>query len=62
MDEEGWFKDPYWQHEARWMSQGAPTALVRHDGVESQDASPDEPITVEMERVVAQAIPAMVPI
>jgi hypothetical protein len=58
MDEEGWFKDPYRRHEARWMSDGTPTALVRDAGVESQDAPPDEPISVEMERVVAEAIPA----
>jgi hypothetical protein len=57
MDEEGWFNDPYRRHEARWISQGTPTALVRDDGVESQDAPPDEPITVEMERAVAQVIP-----
>jgi hypothetical protein len=57
MDEEGWFKDPYQRHEARWMSDGTPTALVRDAGVESQDAPPDEPITIEMERVAAEAIP-----
>ncbi len=57
MNEEGWFKDPYQRHEARWMSDGAPTALVRDAGVESQDAPPDEPITVEMERVADDAIP-----
>jgi hypothetical protein len=58
MDEEGWFKDPYHRHEARWISDGTPTALVRDAGVESQDVPPDEPISVEMERVVAEAIPA----
>ena len=26
---EGWFSDPYARHEARWMSQGTPTHLVR---------------------------------
>jgi hypothetical protein len=57
MDEEGWFKDPYQRHEARWMSEGTPTALVRDAGVESQDVPPDEPITVEMERVPAEVIP-----
>jgi hypothetical protein len=57
MDEEGWFKDPYQRHEARWISQGTPTALVRDDGVESQDAPPDEPITGEMERAVSETIP-----
>jgi hypothetical protein len=57
MNEEGWFKDPYQRLETRWMSAGTPTALVRDAGVESQDAPPDEPITVETERVVAEAIP-----
>ena len=54
MDEEGWFKDPSHRHEARWISDGTPTALVRDVGVASQDEPPDEPITVEMERVVAE--------
>lgn len=57
MDEEGRFKDPYQRHEARWMSDGAPTALVRDAGVESQDAPPDEPIPVELERVMPETIP-----
>jgi hypothetical protein len=57
MNEEGWFKDPYERHEARWVSDGTPTALVRDAGVESQDTPPDEPITVEMERVAAETIP-----
>ena len=51
MSEEGRYRDPYGRHEARWISNGAPTALVRDAGVESQDPPPDEPITVEMERV-----------
>jgi hypothetical protein len=57
MNEEGWFKDPYGRHEARWVSDGTPTALVRDTGVESQDAPPDEPITVEMERATGETIP-----
>ena len=51
MSEEGWYQDPYGRHEARWISDGSPTALVRDAGVESQDAPPDEPITVDLERV-----------
>ena len=57
MNEEGWFKDPFRRHEARWISDGTPTALVRDAGVESQDAPPDEPISDELERVVPEAIP-----
>jgi hypothetical protein len=51
VNEEGWYKDPYRRHEARWISDGTPTALVRDAEVESQDPPPDEPITVGMERV-----------
>ena len=37
MDEiapEGWYTDPYGRHEARWMSAGTPTRLVRDGEVE----------------------------
>lgn len=40
---EGWFTDPYAKHDARWMSQGTPTKLVRDGTVESYDDPPDEP-------------------
>ena len=48
MDEtlEGWYTDPYELHEARWMSQGTPTPLVRVGGVESHDPAPDGPFKV----------------
>lgn len=39
---EGWHTDPYGRHEARWMSSGEPTKLVRDAGVDSFDAPPDE--------------------
>jgi hypothetical protein len=35
--EEGWYVDPYGVHEARWISAGRPTSLVRDAGVEAQD-------------------------
>jgi hypothetical protein len=38
---QNWCIDPYGTHEARWFSQGNPTALVRDDGVESQDPPPE---------------------
>lgn len=41
--EEGWYTDPYRRHEARWMSAGAPTKLVRDGKVTSYDEPPDEP-------------------
>jgi hypothetical protein len=38
---EGWYLDPFGVHEARWFSDGAPTALVRDkDGAESNEAPP----------------------
>lgn len=41
---QGWFRDPYDQHDDRWFSAGQPTSLVRDHGVESQDAPPDSPV------------------
>ncbi|MGO9558621.1 MAG: hypothetical protein ACLPQS_12840 [Acidimicrobiales bacterium] len=38
---EGWYRDPYGSHEARWFSDGTPTALVRDGRQESQDPPPD---------------------
>ncbi|MGP0029718.1 MAG: hypothetical protein ACLPVF_04345 [Acidimicrobiales bacterium] len=40
--EEGWYTDPFGRHEARWLSNGAPTKLVRDAGQESYDDPPDE--------------------
>jgi len=34
---QGWFADPFGVHDARWFSQGTPTALVRDGRAESQD-------------------------
>ena len=52
-DEEGWFTDPFGLHEARWLSQGTPTKLVRDSGLESYDEPPDrepdhEPVRIEV--------------
>jgi hypothetical protein len=41
-EQEGWFTDPFGRHEARWLSFGTPTKLVRDDGVESYDEPPEE--------------------
>jgi hypothetical protein len=41
--EEGWYVDPYRLHEARWFSDGTPTALVRDHGITSKDPPPDTP-------------------
>jgi hypothetical protein len=48
---EGWFTDPYAVHEARWLSDGWPTKLVRDGEVESYDEPPPGPPTVVPERL-----------
>lgn len=45
MKAEGWYRDPYGSHEARWFSEGTPTALVRDGTAESHD----EPAGTEFE-------------
>lgn len=41
--EEGWSADAFGRHEARWMSMGSPTSLVRDGDRESQDDPPGSP-------------------
>jgi hypothetical protein len=53
---EGWYTDPFARHEARWMSDGTPTRLVRDEGVESYDDPPDEeptqtPVSIEADQM-----------
>lgn len=45
MNAEGWYQDPYGVHEARWFSDGTPTALVRDGRKEGRDTPPAEPAT-----------------
>ena len=40
---EGWCTDPYSRHEARWLSDGKPTKLVRDGDTTSYDDPPDTP-------------------
>jgi hypothetical protein len=49
---EGWYTDPYARHEARWMSQGSATGLVR-DGITEghDDPIPGEPFTSKAVRI-----------
>jgi len=49
--EQGWYIDPYCLHEARWFSDGTPTALVRDKGTTSQDPPPNTPYTVKPEAI-----------
>jgi hypothetical protein len=48
---EGWFTDPFGRHEARWMSVGSPTKLVRDGDEESYEDPPDEEPTVTPTRI-----------
>jgi len=48
---EGWYTDPFERHEARWMSQGTPTSLVRDGKVEGSDPVADEPFKVTPTRI-----------
>jgi len=54
---EGWYTDPYGRHEARWMSAGSPTKLVRDGGVESYDEPPDEEPSREATMIVEEPPP-----
>jgi hypothetical protein len=49
---EGWCTDPFGRHEARWISSGRPTFLVRDGNVESYDEPPDQEPSVVAERIV----------
>ena len=40
---EGWCTDPYGRHEARWISEGTPTHLVRDGSNESIDLPSGQP-------------------
>jgi hypothetical protein len=51
MREEGWYVDPFGRHEARWISDGSPTALVRDGRVESKDPPPDVPYSGTLEEL-----------
>jgi hypothetical protein len=53
---EGWYTDPYGRHEARWMSAGSPTRLVRDGEVESHDDPPDEPPSVTPIRIETEVV------
>jgi hypothetical protein len=50
-EQEGWFTDPFGRHEARWLSDGTPTKLVRDGEVESYDEPPDEEPSTVPERI-----------
>jgi hypothetical protein len=51
MNEEGWYLDPFGQHEARWFSDGIATALVRDGKEESTDEPPSTTFEGELTRI-----------
>ena len=51
MNAEGWYLDPFELHEARWFSDGVPTALVHDGGVEGHDAPPEAVVTASPDAV-----------
>jgi hypothetical protein len=42
-EQQGWHSDPWLRHEARWISGGIPSKLVRDGGLEAYDDPPDAP-------------------
>jgi len=55
MSAEGWFVDPFGNHEARWISDGTPTALVRDGRVESQNPPPQNDYSGPFEHLVPES-------
>ncbi len=48
---EGWYVDPYGEHEARWFSDGHPTSLIQDGHIEGRDDPPDRPVDGLLKRV-----------
>jgi hypothetical protein len=55
MNAEGWYQDPYRLHDARWFSDGTPTALVRDKGVESHEPPPNTSFTGQPDPIAEDA-------
>lgn len=51
---EGWYTDPFDRHEARWMSDGRPTKLVRDGHQESYDEPPEGPFVNDPQPIEPQ--------
>jgi hypothetical protein len=58
---QGWFADPFGVHDARWFSQGTPTALVRDGRTESQDPPAEATWTGRLVPAPVAPGPAVVP-
>ena len=48
---EGWYTDPFKRYEARWISEGNPTSLVRDGTVEGSDPVANGPIKITPVRI-----------
>jgi hypothetical protein len=46
-ENEGWYRDPWLRHEARWFSGGRATRLVRDGTQESVDPPPETPPQIQ---------------
>jgi hypothetical protein len=53
--DEGWFTDPWGRHDARWISLGRATDLVRDGHVEARDPPPNTAPTVTPALIPAEA-------
>jgi hypothetical protein len=42
-EQKGWYTDPWGYHDARWISDGVPSKLVRDGELEAYDDPPDSP-------------------
>jgi hypothetical protein len=51
LEAEGWFVDPFGLHEARWFSNGTPTALVRDGRKEGHEAPPTKKYVGPLSRI-----------
>ena len=48
---EGWYTDPYRRHQARWLSDGVPTKLVRDGDSTTYDEPPEGAFVQEPEPI-----------
>ncbi len=57
---EGWCTDPFGRHDARWMSAGVPTKLVRDGESESFDDPPATPWSQDPVPIVPVGAPGSI--
>lgn len=57
----GWFEDPYGRHEARWISAGVPTTLVRDGTIERTDRTTESLGPMPVVQPVRAGVPRDLP-